>query len=212
MVERDEFKQQFSAAVPLLRAGGLHKKVSLSPLMRYAIESCCDSAEHCFNRGPALNRELSEGLATLETWIDDQSYLKRICNFLVVNPNMTLLLTMPTKKIPKLSRCTGRRGQCICQALAMTSLPVESWRKHPLQPSAGQWLQTPMLAPVRLRQGVTKAEAEAEAKTMEEDMLTSWRGDKTGCPTMTQLCTAPTMKIEDTEAGEEVMVEDIKVS
>jgi hypothetical protein len=57
-----------------------------------------------------------------------------------------------------------------------------------------------------------KAEAEAEAKTMEEDMLTSWRGDKTGCPTMTQLCTAPTMKIEDTEAGEEVMVEDIKVS
>jgi hypothetical protein len=29
---------------------------------------------------------------------------------------------------------------------------------------------------------------------------------------MTQLCTAPTMKIEDTEAGEEVMVEDIKVS
>jgi hypothetical protein len=86
MVDRDSFKQLFSAVV---RAGG-QNKVILSNLMRYAIESCCDSAGHCVNRGPALNKILSEGLASLETWIDDQSYLKRIRNFIVVNPNMII--------------------------------------------------------------------------------------------------------------------------
>jgi hypothetical protein len=90
MVDRDTFKQLFSAVVPLLRAGGQNKKVILSPLMRYAIESCCDSAGHCVNHGPALNKVLSEGLDSLHTWIDDQSYLKRIRNFIVVNPNLII--------------------------------------------------------------------------------------------------------------------------
>jgi hypothetical protein len=90
MVDRDTFKQLFSAVVPLLRAGGQHKKVILSPLMRYAVESCCDNAGHCVNRGPALNKVLSEGLDSLHTWIDHQSYLKRIRNFIVVNPNLII--------------------------------------------------------------------------------------------------------------------------
>jgi hypothetical protein len=90
MVDRDTFKQLFSAEVPLLRAGGQNKKVILSPIMRYAIESFCDSAGHCLNRGPALNKVLSEGLDSLQTWIDDQSYLKRIRNFIVVNPNLII--------------------------------------------------------------------------------------------------------------------------
>jgi hypothetical protein len=87
LVDRDTFKQLFSVAVSLLRAGGQHKKVIITPLMRYAAENCCDDPAHCTNRGGNLNTILSEGLSTIETWIDDQVYLKRVRNFHVVNPN-----------------------------------------------------------------------------------------------------------------------------
>jgi hypothetical protein len=42
LIDSDKFKQLFSMAVPLLRAGEQLKKVLLSPLCRYAIENCCD--------------------------------------------------------------------------------------------------------------------------------------------------------------------------
>jgi hypothetical protein len=109
MVDRDEFKQQFSMAVQLFRAGGLNKKVIVSPLMRYAIESCCDSALHCTNRGPALNKVLSEGLTTGD-WIDDQSYLKRIRNFMVVNPNLVIAPDNAYKKDAKTFKMYWKNG------------------------------------------------------------------------------------------------------
>jgi hypothetical protein len=87
MVDRDTFKQDFSNAVPLLRAGGLNKKILLSPLIRYAVSNCCDAADHCTNRGTGLNAVLASGLDNLETWLDDLTYLKRIRNFCVINPN-----------------------------------------------------------------------------------------------------------------------------
>jgi hypothetical protein len=87
MIDRDNFKQLFSKSVPLLRAGGQNKKVLISPLGRYALESCCDDASHCSNRGSGLTQVLTEGLANLETWVDDQAYLKRIRNFMTFNPN-----------------------------------------------------------------------------------------------------------------------------
>jgi hypothetical protein len=51
------------------------------------LESCCDDASHCSNRGGGLTQVLTEGLSNLETWTDDQAYLKRIRNFLTFNPN-----------------------------------------------------------------------------------------------------------------------------
>jgi hypothetical protein len=87
MVDRDSFKKEFGTAVPLLRAGGLHKKVLISPLIRYAVSNCCDNEDHCTNRGTGLNTMMATGLANLETWLDDQAYLKRIRNFVVINPN-----------------------------------------------------------------------------------------------------------------------------
>jgi hypothetical protein len=81
MIDRENFKQLFSMSVPLLRAGGQNKKVLVSPLGRYALESCCDDASHCSNRGGGLTQVLTEGLSNLETWVDDQAYLKRIRNF-----------------------------------------------------------------------------------------------------------------------------------
>jgi hypothetical protein len=41
--DRDEFTQPVSFALPLLRAGGQHTKVLLTPLMRYAMENCCEN-------------------------------------------------------------------------------------------------------------------------------------------------------------------------
>jgi hypothetical protein len=87
LIDRDKFKQLFSTAVPLLRAGGQNRKVLLSPLCRYALESCCDDSTHCVNRGSGLTQMLADGLGKIETWTDDQAYLKRIRNFLVYNPN-----------------------------------------------------------------------------------------------------------------------------
>jgi hypothetical protein len=87
MVDRDQFKQLFSLAVPLLRAGGQNKKILVSPLCRYALENCCDNPSHCTNRGEGLKEAIVAGLSNLETWTDDQAYLKRIRNFMVFNPN-----------------------------------------------------------------------------------------------------------------------------
>jgi hypothetical protein len=87
MIDRDNFKQLYSMSVPLLRAGGQHKKVLLSPLSRYAVESCCDNNTHCSNRGGGLTQVLTEGLANLETWTDGQAYLIWMQNFLTFNPN-----------------------------------------------------------------------------------------------------------------------------
>jgi hypothetical protein len=55
MVDRDTFKKEFGMAVLLFRAGGLHKKLLISPLIRYAISNCCDKDGHCKNRSTGLN-------------------------------------------------------------------------------------------------------------------------------------------------------------
>jgi hypothetical protein len=86
LVDRDSFKLYFSLAVPLLRTGGQHKKGDY-----YPPDAVC-SREHCTNRGSNLNSILSEGLSTIETWIEDQAYLKRVRNFHVVNPNDIITL------------------------------------------------------------------------------------------------------------------------
>jgi hypothetical protein len=110
LVDRDTFKQLFSVAVSLLRAGGQHKKVIITPLMRYAAENCCDDPAHCTNRGGNLNTILSEGLSTIETWIDDQVYLKRIRNFHVVNPNDIITPDGSTKRDTRTFKTYWRAG------------------------------------------------------------------------------------------------------
>jgi hypothetical protein len=112
LIDRDSFKQLFSKAVPIFRAGGQNKKFIISPLCRYALENCCDDSTHCTNRGSNLTKTLTEGLANLETWIDDQAYLKRIRNFMVYNPNDFLSPddTAVTKKDTKLYKMCWREG------------------------------------------------------------------------------------------------------
>jgi hypothetical protein len=86
MVDREDFKMLFGTCVPLLRAGGNHKKVLLSPLMRYVMESCCSDPSHYTNRKGYV-RAQGDALAEIQEWMDDQAYLKRIRNYAVLNPN-----------------------------------------------------------------------------------------------------------------------------
>jgi hypothetical protein len=78
--------------------------------MRYAAENCCENPDHCTNRGSNLNMVLSEGLSVLETWIDDQAFLKRIRNFHVVNPNDIITPDGLTKKDTRAFKMYWRSG------------------------------------------------------------------------------------------------------
>jgi hypothetical protein len=126
MIDRDNFKQLFSAAVPLLRSGGQNKKILISPLSRYAVESCCDDSSHCSNRGTGLTQVLTEGLSNLETWMDDQSYLKRIRNFVVFNPND--FFSPDTKKDARVFKQCWKAGPVHMKRSDMRKWLPLSWR------------------------------------------------------------------------------------
>jgi hypothetical protein len=122
LLDRDAFKVYFSTAVPLLRAGGMCKKLIISPMMRYAAENCCANPAHCTNRGGNLNAVLSEGLATIETWIDDQCYLKRIRNFHVINPNLLITPDGISKSDTKTFKMYWKAGPVHMTALGYEKL------------------------------------------------------------------------------------------
>jgi hypothetical protein len=50
MVNRDEFRDLFTAVLPILRAGQQHTKILLTPLVRYLLHSCCRDISHITNR------------------------------------------------------------------------------------------------------------------------------------------------------------------
>jgi hypothetical protein len=97
---RPEVKSLFSLAVPLLRAGLLHQKVILTPLMRYLVAPCCNNPSHLINKTTDdYGKEMANALVETEGWLRDQAYMKRIKNYVVMCPNRLLGLqgsTMPT--------------------------------------------------------------------------------------------------------------------
>jgi hypothetical protein len=88
---RQEFKVLFSTALPLLRTGGQHHKVVLSPILRYVGAPCCSLASHITNRDENFCMTMGQALLDMEKWLHDLSYMKRIKNFHVVNPNALLM-------------------------------------------------------------------------------------------------------------------------
>jgi hypothetical protein len=88
---RQEFKVLFSTTLPLLRAGGKHHKVQLSPLLRYMGAPCCSLAGHITNRDENFAMTMGKAMIDLEKWLHDLSYMKRIKNFHVLNPNAMLM-------------------------------------------------------------------------------------------------------------------------
>jgi hypothetical protein len=51
VADRSEFKDIFNSAVPLLRAGGQHQKVIITPLLWYSSGKCCRNPDHITNFG-----------------------------------------------------------------------------------------------------------------------------------------------------------------
>jgi hypothetical protein len=87
-VDRQGFRELFTLALPLLRAGKDHTKLLLTPLIRYAIESCCSNPGHITNKREAnYGAALGEAMGNMAEWLQDMAYTRRIRNFAVVNAN-----------------------------------------------------------------------------------------------------------------------------
>jgi hypothetical protein len=87
-VDRQGFRELFTLALPLLRAGKDHTKLLLTPLIRYAIEPCCSNTGHITNKREAnYGAALGEAMGNMAEWLQDMAYTRRIRNFVVVNPN-----------------------------------------------------------------------------------------------------------------------------
>jgi hypothetical protein len=101
--DRGTLKELFTAAVPLLRAGGMQKKIIISPLMRYILAPCCTKPNHMANRKDGeFGPELTSALENLFKWIKEMAYMKRIKNYYVLCPNATLADGVTSKKEAKM--------------------------------------------------------------------------------------------------------------
>jgi hypothetical protein len=85
-------KHLVNLSVPVLRAGGDHEKIILSPLLRY-LKPCCRDKSHITNRkDPEYFKELGSAVSDMRESVKDIVYGKKIRNFKVLEP-VSLLAT-----------------------------------------------------------------------------------------------------------------------
>jgi hypothetical protein len=97
--DRDDVKLLFSSAIPLFRAGGMYKKLLLTPIMRYIAGPCCTDSAHITNADEDdFIIKQGEALANIDKWIWDLAYMKRIHNFVVISPKDLLSKGCKTMK------------------------------------------------------------------------------------------------------------------
>jgi uncharacterized membrane protein YgcG len=85
-------KHLVNLSVPVLRAGGDHEKIILSPLLRY-LKPCCRDKSHITNRKePEYFKELGSAVSDMRESVKDIVYGKKIRNFKVLEP-VSLLAT-----------------------------------------------------------------------------------------------------------------------
>jgi hypothetical protein len=91
MVNRDEFRDLFTAVLPILRAGQQHTKILLTPLVRYLVHSCCRDTSHITNRcEPRYAATIAEAMCEVKSWLKGLAFTRRIKNFSVICPNEML--------------------------------------------------------------------------------------------------------------------------
>jgi hypothetical protein len=91
MVNRDEFRELFTALLPILRAGQQHTKILLTPLVRYLMQSCCRDPTHITNRcEPRYAAAIAEAMYEIKGWLKGLAFTRRIKNFSVICPNEML--------------------------------------------------------------------------------------------------------------------------
>jgi hypothetical protein len=89
--DKDEFREMFTITLPLLRAGLMHTKILLTPLMRYVTRPCCDNPGHITNRHePGYGPMLAEAICEAKGWLKGLAFTRRIKNFSVICPNEML--------------------------------------------------------------------------------------------------------------------------
>jgi hypothetical protein len=83
-------KHLVHTSVPLLRAGGDHEKIILSPFLRY-LKACCRDKGHLTNRkDPDYFSNLGDALREMRESIKDTVYGKKIRSFKVLDPTCLL--------------------------------------------------------------------------------------------------------------------------
>ena len=87
-------KKIFTAALPLLRAGGKNRKLILSPLPRFVNSKCCASDLsdlHITNfGGKAYAKGMGKQLADIHGWLDDLARGRRLLNYESVCPSSAI--------------------------------------------------------------------------------------------------------------------------
>jgi hypothetical protein len=99
MADRSTLKSLFTTATLLLRAGGEHLKVIISPLVRYAAGPCCKDPGYYTNRPLA---DMGDKLVDMGTWLKEIAFFKRIRSFRILNPIDHLVMSDKLKKAAKM--------------------------------------------------------------------------------------------------------------
>jgi hypothetical protein len=72
----------------------------MAPLMCYVLNACYDNPQHLTNRDD-LGMAMGWTLRDMEKWIRGLACMKRLKNYLVVNPNNLLVVSSSLKKSVK---------------------------------------------------------------------------------------------------------------
>ena len=86
ILEGEELKELIKSVIPLLRAGGHHKKVLVTPMQRYVTAPCCSDPDHIINFGRATYAaDMVAGLATVREATRKVASDRRITNYRVAS-------------------------------------------------------------------------------------------------------------------------------
>ncbi len=86
LLDGEQLKQTTAKLLPLLRAGGNHKKLIVAPMHRYIAAPCCDDPSHIMNfNKPAYAMDMAAGLATIRDQLRSMAHNKKISNYRVAS-------------------------------------------------------------------------------------------------------------------------------
>jgi hypothetical protein len=91
IASRDEVKKLVSKSIPMLRAGGLCRKIVLTPAARFRRNPCCTTRGHCSNRHENNYKQWMDGkLAEVRGIIRDYIRMRNIKRVTVIEPGQLI--------------------------------------------------------------------------------------------------------------------------
>ncbi len=84
LLDGEPLKQVTAKLLPLLRAGGNHKKLIVALMHRYIAAPCCEDPNHIMNFSkPAFAMDMAASLANIRDQLRGMAYNKKITNYRV---------------------------------------------------------------------------------------------------------------------------------